>query len=998
LHFDVLGPLRVAAGDSGTPPVVSAPRLRTVLAVLLWQANQPVPVDELADLVWDGAPPAGAGEALRALVMRLRRGLGQEAAARIVTRAPGYAIEVSRDELDASRFETLTRQADDAVHAGRWADAARAAAGGLVLWRSTPLADVPSQRLRDQWVPVLEQLHVQALACRIEADLQEGRHVQLIPQLRELTARHPLREDFHGQLMRALVLSGQRAEALAAYQEARRTLAAELGVDPGPELRRLHERVLAGDASLTAPVGLRRAAPLLDVPAEDVPGTAVPGALAGFADVLAAEAPPGSLAGAAAPARPEQLPAGIADFTGRQAQTACLYSALTGQEVANGPGAVRVAVVAGAAGTGKTTLALHVAHQVRELFPDGQLYVRLSGASAQPAVPGEVLARLLRDLGADGDKIPAGEEERAAQYRTRLAGRRVLIVLDDARDAAQVRPLLPGSASCAVLVTSRNKTPNLLSTGFVDLGALPETEALKLFSRVVGDARPAAEPGATAEILLACAGLPLAVRISAARLATRRQWRIATMAARLRDERQRLDELRIGDLEVRASFQVSYDNLRAGRPRSGPARAFRLLGLWQGQQISLPAAAALTGEREEDLVGALEALVDASLLEPPAPDRYQLHDLLRLFATERAQAEETQEARLATVTRLLQWYLATAAAAADVLAPSHYRIPGDDPPPAGPPPDSAQDALAWYDSEYVNMIAAARQAAAAGLHDAAWRLPTAWFPHFSRRHNWADCITAHRIAVSSASASRSRLGRAWALHNLGYGLLKLRDPEAFDCLQEASALRQEAGDTGGEARTEVGLVEAHYRINGPQSAYDNSLRCLELLRNAGDPALLGGALNNHGEFCLALGKADEATSCLQEALGLWTAIGGGSGHGNVLENLGRIHLESGRFPEAIASLSEAHRLQQAEGDLLGQADALKYLGEAQRGDGRADLARKSLERALAMYTDLKAAAEVEDVRSLLAALALGVWRDVPEDSQATRARRRPRRGALRGRP
>jgi tetratricopeptide (TPR) repeat protein len=216
------------------------------------------------------------------------------------------------------------------------------------------------------------------------------------------------------------------------------------------------------------------------------------------------------------------------------------------------------------------------------------------------------------------------------------------------------------------------------------------------------------------------------------------------------------------------------------------------------------------------------------------------------------------------------------------------------------------------------------------------------FPLFWRRHNWADCVTTHRIAVSSAHASQSRLGRAWALHNLGYGLLKLRDAEAFDCLQEASALRQEAGNTDGEARTAVGLVEAHYRINGPQAAYDNSLQCLELLRKAGDPALLGGALNNHGEFCLALSKADEATECLQEALGLITAVGGGSGRGNVLENLGRIHLESGRFPEAIASLSEAHRLQQAEGDLLGQADALKYLGKAQRADGRADQAGKSL--------------------------------------------------------
>ena len=232
------------------------------------------------------------------------------------------------------------------------------------------------------------------------------------------------------------------------------------------------------------------------------------------------------------------------------------------EESASSPGAVRIAVVAGAAGLGKTTLAVHAAHQVRALFPDGQLYVDLFGATAQPAAPGEVLARFLRDLGVDGDKVPAGDDERAALYRTRLTGRRVLVVLDNARDAAQVRPLLPGSASCAVLVTTRRRPTDLASTRFVDLNVLDDAEALALFSRIVGDERPAEEPAATAEVLLACAGLPLAIRICAARLAARRHWKIATMAKRLRDERRRLDEMKTGDLAVRASFQVSYDSLQ----------------------------------------------------------------------------------------------------------------------------------------------------------------------------------------------------------------------------------------------------------------------------------------------------------------------------------------------------------------------------------------------------------------------------------------------------
>ena len=958
MNFSLLGPL-VVRDSAGRPVAIAGPRLRVLLAALLLHANTPVPSGELAEIVWDGSPPSGALVTLRSHVRRLRSAV-DPGTATIAVSGPGYIIRVEPTELDVLQFEALCRDARAALKSGEWAGAYAAAALALRLWRAAPLLDVPADVLRGDFVPGLEWLRLQALEDSFEAGLRLGHYEELIPKLMEVAVRYPLQERLHAQLMLALAASGQRAQALRVYQQARRALVDELGIEPGPELRNIHQRILASAAGqVTSSADCAELGKF--------PGAAVPGAPAGFADVPA-QARPGLLEGAPAPARPEQLPAGIADFTGREAQTARLYRALAGQEVAIDPGVVRVAVVAGAAGFGKTTLALYVAHQVRELFPDGQLYANLSGASGHPAVPTEVLARFLRDLGADADIIPAGEEDRAAQYRTRLAGRRVLIVLDDARDAAQIRPLLPGSASCAVLVTSRNRAPNLLSTEFVDLGRLAETEALELFSRVVGDARPAAEPDATAEVLLACAGLPLAVRICGARLASRRQWRIATMAARLRGERRRLDELRIGDLEVRASFQVSYDSLRANGHRTVPLHAFRLLGLWQGQLISVPAAAALAGERERDLADALEALVDASLLDSPAAERYQLHDLLHLFATERAEAEETQEARAAAVTRLVYWYLATATAAADLLSPSHYRIPAQELSP-GPSPDSVQDALAWYDDEGANLLAVTRQAAAAGLHDAAWRLPTALFPLFWRRHNWADCVAAHRVAVSSAHECGSRLGRAWALHNLGYGLLKFRDAEAFDCLEEAFALRKEENDSGGAARTAVGLVEAHYRVNGPQAAYDHSLRCLDLLRKAREPALLGGALNNHGEFCLALGRADEATECLQEALGIWTAIEGGTGRGHVLENLGRIHLESGRFREAIASLSEAYRLQQAQGHLLGQAEALRYLAGAQRGDGLADQARESLEAALALFNDLKAVTEIEDVRRELAALA-----------------------------
>lgn len=857
MRFSLLGSL-VVAESSGRRVTLGGPRLRILLAVLLLRADIPVPAGELADMVWDGSPPPGAVSTLRSYVRRLRRVLGDDST-RIVACGTGYLIRAERPDLDVLEFEALCGDARAAVRAGEWAGASAVAARALRLWRAAPLLDVPSEALRGEFVPRLERLRLQVLEDRFDAGLRLGQHQELIPQLLDMAARYPLQERFHVQLMLALATTGRRAQALHAYQEARRVLVEELGIEPGPELCDIQRRILAGDVVDAA----ERASVVLP---DQILGANVTGMLAGVSDPPAAKAPAGAPAEPAGlmPPRPAQLPPDIADFTGRGTQAGYLYEALTRHEAASSSGTVRVVVVAGAAGVGKTTLAVHAAHLVREFFPDGQLYAHLSGAPGRPSVPGEALATFLRDLGVDSDKIPAGDEERAALYRTRLAGRRVLILLDDAKDAAQVRPLLPGSASCAVLVTSRNRMPLLLSTAFVNLDTLLGSEALELFSRIVGDARPAGEPEAAAEILRACAGLPLAIRICAGRLAMRRQWPMATMAARLRDERRMLDELQVGDLEVRAVFQVSYDSL-GRRQRCDPARAFRLLGLWRGQRISLPAAAALAGEQEQDIAGALETLVDVNLLESPEPGQYQLHDLLRLFAAGQAQAEETQETRAAAMTRLLQWYLATATAAADLLSPCRYRIPGEEPPPPGLSPGSAQDALDWYDREQANLTVVIQQAAAAGLHDIAWRLPAVLFPFFRRRDNWVDCVTMQRIAVTSARLAGSRPGEAWTLHLLGDGLAWLGDAAAFGFLQQASAIRQETGDLYGQAQTAIVLAGAYYRIHGPRAAYRHSVWCLELLRQTGNPALLRTGLNNHAGLCRELGKLGEASECLQAA-------------------------------------------------------------------------------------------------------------------------------------
>jgi tetratricopeptide (TPR) repeat protein len=704
----------------------------------------------------------------------------------------------------------------------------------------------------------------------------------------------------------------------------------------------------------------------------------MPGAIAigTFAEPAFAVAAPSDVAVPAATplaACPAQLPADIGDFTGREMHVEHLCSLLAGDRE-NSPGAVRIAVVNGTAGLGKTTLAVHAAHRVSAQFTDGQLYVDLLGASPQSANPGEVLARFLRDLGIDGERVPVKDDERAALYRTTLTGRRMLILLDNAKDAAQVRPLLPGSSSCAVLVTTRNRTPDLAVTRFVDLNVLEDTEALALFSRIVGEERAAAEPDATAEVLVACAGLPLAIRICAARLAARRQWRIATLAGRLRQQHRRLDEMKAGDLAVRASFQVSYDSLKTASGAADPARAFRLLGLWQGAKISLQGAAALLGGGEDDVADILESLVDVNLLESPAPDWYRFHDLLKFYATERAEAEEPAPARHAAIGRLLQWYLESAEAAANTASPRRYQVPRD----AGsddrrvPRFDDAEAALAWYDDERDNIVAATRQAASTGLHEVASRMPPTLFPLFNRRSNWADCGTTNRMAVDSARQVGDQAVLAWALNQLGYALARMRDREAFSQLEQALAIRKELGDTAGQAQTALALGEGHLNMTGPgPDALQYMQRGTDLLRPMGPSTLLGAAVNNLGEVHFTLGELDAAEECYTEALEICRELGG-YGEGHALHNLGHVYIRLDRLDEAADIFAEAVRKHRDAGDLRGEGIAFKLIGQVYAMKKNWPAARTALTTALQIFEQGNESIEAADV---LAALA-----DLPSDA------------------
>jgi DNA-binding SARP family transcriptional activator len=984
MRFRILGPLEVWTDGNWQP--ISAEKWRSLLVCLLLRAGQVVPTDTLADELWGDDPPAKAKNLISIYVLRLRRLLGDADGKLLAWRAPGYILTLADGDLDAARFDSLVADGRRALQDG---DAVRAAAllgAGLGLWRGPFLGDVPPTPLIATHTERLREHRLSATELWATALIASDRHGEAIRELRGLVAESPLREGLWLLLMRALEAAGRRAEALDVYAQAREVISEELGVDPGPDLQRLYAQLLAADAAgPTSAAGSRPAgAGEQEPPGTIAMGTYVEPGASQPMPVAADESEPAagrqaSPASGLAPRVqanpvgpwPAQLPADIGDFTGREIHVRQLCTMLTSGAAAGSPGAVPVAFVAGAGGLGKTTLAVHAAHQVRDQFPDGQLYVDLLGATPQPLHPGDVLARFLRDLGVEGDRVPAGDEERSALYRTRLTGRRVLIVLDNARDTAQVRPLLPGSATCAVLVTTRNRTADLASTRFVDLNVLNDDEALALFSRILGDERAMAEPEATAQVLDACAGLPLAIRICAARLAARSHWQIATMANRLRDVRRRLDELKVGDLAVRASFRVSYESLQRGE-RIDPARVFRLLGLWQGPSISLAAAVALTGvdSGDEDVVAdVLEGLVDAHLLESPEPELYRLHDLLRVYATERAIAEEAAHERRVAVDRLMRWYLATADAVASVNSPHRYHMPIEHNVDARPLIFySAEEALGWYDRERANLVAATRQAAAEKIDDVAWQLPAVLFPVFNRRSNWADCAATHRIALDYVRNTGNRQGEAWVKHNLGLALARMRDKEGLRHLEEALAIRREVRDSAGEVQAALNIADAYYQLEGPAVALKYMVDCLEVVRGTGRSARYAAALNNLGEVYLELGRLDEAVDCFAEVRDVVRGIGESYVEGHAMHNLGRAYLAMGRLGEARDVIHAAIGIHQATGDQVGEAVALKFLGRVQRGLGDAGQARRSWTEAVRILESLGDHEQAAEVESDLASL------------------------------
>lgn len=612
MNFLLLGPLSVRLNAREVH--VSAPRQRVVMAALLLNANRVISVDRIAEYVWDGVPPPSAAATVRTYVMRLRQSLGEHASARILTRAPGYVIELSEHESDLGQFTAHRRRAAELAERGDLEGSSAELAEALALWREEPLADIPSSTLRDVEGRYLQELRLQTMELRFDAELALLRHADLVPELVRIVRKHPLREALVGKLMLALFRSGRQSEALDLYRRTRVLLVEQLGAEPGVDLREIQRHILSAPDRPPTPG-----------PVE--PPAATPAA-------VAASGPAASSERAGRP-RPAQLPSVPPLLSARAGAMARLERFLTARAPA---GTVATAVITGRGGVGKSALALHTAHAVRESSAHGQLYADL-GAGARPLTAHAVLLRFLADLGVPRDEIPEEESERESLYRSLTSGRRLLVVLDNASGTALIRPLIPGSGGSRLLVTSRRRLADLEGAHTLVLPPLDEAGSLELLGSIIGPARVGAELRAAGTVLTICAGLPLAIRIVGTRLLERPHWSIGHFVRRLTEAPRLLDELCAGDLGVRSCLDAEHAGLRRPAPAAvDPAEVFIALGAAGESSVSGNRVAMLFGCSEARAEEALDALVEANLLGAPRAGRYQLDALLRAYAGERAQA------------------------------------------------------------------------------------------------------------------------------------------------------------------------------------------------------------------------------------------------------------------------------------------------------------------------------------------------------------------------
>ncbi|MFE2045757.1 BTAD domain-containing putative transcriptional regulator [Streptomyces sp. NPDC059477] len=972
--FAVLGPVRAWRG--GRELDLGSPQQRVVLATLLIRRGRPVTLHELLDAVWGAEPPAAAVSVLRTYVSRLRKVLdpGRDADGAvpvIVSVGDGYLARFGADALDLAVFERQVAQARRLRATGETSAAAELLHTALGAWQGTALAGLPgaaaeSERSR------LDELRLATLETRWDIDVELGRHGEVIPELMSLAGNHPLREEPVRLLMLALYRSGRRAEALAVYRRTWRTLMTELGIEPGAALQQLHERILAADESLAADmsratgsrpdlrvagdspeaaaVPLPEHAPETKTAPETAPETEHAPEIEDAPTVTSAPAPEPAPPSAPHTPRPAQLPADLVTFVGRHTELDRVRALLPKR--GGVPSTVVISAIGGMAGIGKTALAVHWAHEVADRFPDGQLCINLRGFDPTGAAvaPSAAIRVFLDALGVPPEQIPAGLGAQAALYRSLLDRRRMLILLDNARDTEQVRPLLPGARGCLVIVTSRNQLTGLV----VGEGAHPLTlyqltaaEAHDLLARRLGGERLAAEPDAAEEIVARCARLPLALAIVAAHAAAHPGFPLSAIAEELRGSHGSLDAFAAGEdlsTDVRAVFSWSYQALSAPA-----ARLFRLLGLHRGPDLSAPAAAALTGLPVKENRRLLAELTRAHLLTEHVPGRYAPHDLLRVYAAERVTAEESDEERERAGERLLAWYLHTADAAYPHLTPKRPRVRLDPPPPGCHALEfgSHEQALRWCEDERANLVGAVHQAAATGRSGIAWRLPAVLWGFFYLRSHHTDWLDTTRTGLAAVRAAHDRAGEARALMDLAAALRAGgRYDEAVQHLLLAMRAFREVGDVPGRASTVGNLGDAHLRAGRLGKAVEYIRRGLALSRYLGNAWAVGIALANLGDAYQRQGRSTEAVECLGEALEVLRAEDNRWVEGVVLDLLGTVHAGLDRPATAIEYYHQALRTHHDVGNRWGEADTLTHLGEVELASGDRAAARVSWERAL----------------------------------------------------
>ncbi|MEU5538796.1 BTAD domain-containing putative transcriptional regulator [Streptomyces sp. NPDC020362] len=963
IRFAVLGQLCATRAERTIH--VGSPQQQAMLAVLLLRSGRAASMPELIDGVWGEEPPHSAAAMMRTYAWRLRRALDESPTQprTLVSVGDGYRLVLDPGDVDAVRAEQLSAQAAGHRSAGRPAEAAERIGQALALWRGEPLAGVPGPHAEQQRTR-LEEVRLTLLEEHFDLLVGQGAHLLAVPELGALVSAHPLRESFHALYIRALHSAGRQADALAAYHRLRIRLADDLGVEPSRELRALYQRLLADDASPTAlaveepraRTSPRAAVEVAQRPAPGTPdggedtGGGLEGAADGYEDTAdgraagapgaadravalgpaslprtaqnAPQVPPAPAATATpsgatsgifvgAPPVPAQLPAGTVDFTGRSPSLGRLAQALT----ADHGDAPPVVVITGMGGIGKTALAVRAAHGVSARFPDGQLYADLRGNRHDPADAGVVLASFITALGVAAQFVPESLDDRAGLLRSLLNGRRVLILLDDVRDAAQISPLLPGSASCAVLITSRSRLWGLPTSARIDLAAFEADEAVSLLERIAGPARVAEDPAAARELVHSCGLLPLAVRIAASRLASRPTWGAQSLAVRLADERRRMAELRAGDLTVAAVFEMGYRQLSEAQ-----ARAFRLIAAVCDAEIGTPAASVVLGLDEDDAEEQLESLVDASLLDTSRPGRYRLHDLLRVFGQQQATAEE----RLLALDRLLDFLLATTARAFQRV------VPGDAVAAtlsasrsAGLRLADVRTARAWAAAEseaaFSAVLAAARESRAAGM-DGPGAEPRA-----------GDGVPLLRVAVDLLIALTA------------FGPYVQREQLVRAAMAVAEAA-EEHGDrrTVGRARFLCGNIA----VQGTRLVVAKEhLRVAEThCRENGDAPILCQILNDLGLVALLQHDHEEAVERLDEAVRLARELGQRSGELATRVNAALARLRCGRAEEARRACESALDELRAAADHQGVAYALSVLGLCRHELGQ-------YEEAVARYTE-----------------------------------------------